>query len=119
MFWSSGKGDVNLCTSRNALFEGFLGDKVPIFKGIESEEFLIIGTPDVTLKHDVINADIDGHVRKIMLNTRVKPAPRMKQFFAVVTGVGRGKTRTLVEIMRYIKKDHLGALCLPITFNSH
>ena len=70
----------NAHKSCKAFFEEILGDKMPIFKGTESEDFLIIDTPSVTLKHDMINADINGHVGKIISNTHTKPSPRMKNF---------------------------------------
>ena len=96
----------NAHKSCKAFFEEFLGDKKPIFKGTESEDFLIIDTPSVTLKHDMINADINGHVGKIMSNAQTMPSPRIKSLFAIVSGVGRGKTTTLVEILRTINRNH-------------
>ena len=44
------------------LFQGVLGDKKPIFKGNVPDDYLIIDEPHKTLKHDIINADIDGQV---------------------------------------------------------
>ena len=66
----------------------------------------------------MINADINGHVGKIMSNAQTMPSPRIKSLFAIVSGVGRGKTRTLVEIMRTININHPETLCLAVTFNN-
>ena len=101
------------------LFQGVLGDKKPIFKGNVPDDYLIIDEPHKTLKHDIINADIDGHVGQIKASAQVKPDPRDKKLFAIVTGVGRGKTRTLIEIMKKVNNDYKKTVCLAITFNHH
>ena len=94
-----------------------LTDKQLKFKAEEVEEFLIIDEPKETLKHDIIDADIVGHMQKIMSNGKLCPSPKLKNMFAIVTGMGRGKTRTLVEIMRVINKGNSSNLCVAITFN--
>jgi hypothetical protein len=95
-----------------------LTDKQLKFKAEEVEEFLIIDEPKETLKHDIIDADIVGHMQKIMSNGKLCPSPKLKNMFAIVTGMGRGKTRTLVEIMRMINKENPSYLCVAITFTS-
>ena len=95
-----------------------LRDKELKFKAEEVTEFLIINAPNITLKHEMIDAEIDGHVQKIMSNRKV-PSSRLKNLFAIVTGMGRGKTRTLVEIMRKINGGNPTNLCVAITFNHY
>ena len=96
-----------------------LTDKELEFKAEEVEKFLIINAPSITLKHDMINSAIDVHVQKIMSNRNKVPDSRLKNLFAIVTGMGRGKTRTLVEITRKINGGSSTNLCVAITFNHY
>ena len=98
------------------MFERILGDKVPRFKDPESDEFLITNDPGLTLRHDVFDVDIAGHVDKISKSFPLA-SNRMKPLFAIVSGMGRGKTRTLIEIKKEINLRNT-SLCLAITFNA-
>lgn len=77
--------------------------------------FLIINDPDVTMGHPLLGIDIEAEVRRIR-TLRLLPSSRMKAMFAVVTGVGRGKTRLLVELDLELKK-HPNVCSIAITFN--
>ena len=60
------------------------------------EKFMTIDSPSETLGHPMIGMDIKGLVSKIRSYNR--QCSRRNPLFAIVTGVGRGKTRTLVEL---------------------
>ena len=83
----------------------------------EIEDYSIISEPIVTMLHPVIDIDITEYASRI-LSSRRKAGARFKPLFAIVTGMGRGKTRTLVEIQRELNKKS-DVLCLALTFNSH
>jgi hypothetical protein len=97
------------------MFKRILGDKVPQFKNNETDDFLITGDRGMTLMHDVFDVDIAGHVDKIS-KSRPTAGSRSKDLFAIVTGTGRGKTRTLIEIKKEINKKPT-SFSLAITFN--
>jgi hypothetical protein len=68
------------------------------------------------MKHPMIGSSIVSHVEEILADT-AEPDSRLKPLYAIVTGMGRGKTRTLVEIDLEFKRNHHDVLCVPITFN--
>ena len=110
------KSQVEKFRTSRELFDSILRDKVPAYKE-EKEAFLIINAPNVTLKHPIIDVDIDAYVSKVQAS-RVKSDSRLKPLFAVVTGVGRGKTRLLVELQRKLNVMP-NVFCLALTFNSY
>ena len=65
--------------------------------------------------HDVFDVDIAGHVDKISKSQPTADS-RYKDLFAIVTGMGLGKTRALIEIKNEINKKNK-SFCLAITFN--
>ena len=78
------------------------------------KKFMIMNNPSKTLGHPMIGMDIKGLVSNI-LSCNIQDA-RDNPLFAIVTGVGRGKTRTLVELNKELNNiDYV--LSIPITFN--
>jgi hypothetical protein len=68
------------------------------------------------MRHPVIDVDIESYVSKVLSSQSVADG-RLKPLFAIVTGMGRGKTRTLVELKKRLNVvPHV--LCLAITFNN-
>jgi hypothetical protein len=97
-------------------FDSILRDKVPVYKK-ETEAFLIINKPRETMLHPIFDVDIDTYVSKVLSST-VDADPRFKPLFAVVTGMGRGKTRMLVEMQRKFNEKP-NVFCLALTFNRY
>ena len=97
-------------------FTTMLKERDPVMI-ITTDTYTIINDPHVTFKHPVIDVDISEYASRILSSNR-EASPRFKPLFAVVTGVGRGKTRTLVEIQRELNKKS-NVLCHAMTFNSY
>lgn len=101
------------------------------YKNSLDERFVIINTPNVTLRSKFIEPDpsdpacvnlngkpfIQHWANKIHSEDSV-PNSRFKPVFATVAGKGKGKTRFLVEITKALHMNHL-AFALPITFNNN
>ena len=98
------------------LFNSILRDKVPVYKN-ETEAFLIINKPSETMLHPIFDVDIDTYVSKVLSST-TDADTRLKPLFAVVTGMGRGKTRMLVEMQRKFNEKS-NVFCLALTFNRY
>ena len=98
------------------LFDSILRDKVPVYKN-ETGDFLIINKPSETMRHEIFDVDIDAYVSEVLSSTKDADT-RLKPLFAVVTGMGRGKTRMLVEMQREFNKNPK-VFCLALTFNRH
>ena len=92
------------------LLDSILRDKVPVYKN-ETESFLIINKPSETMLHPIFDVDIDTYVSNV-LSSPADADTRLKPMFAVVTGMGRGKTRMLVEMQRKFNEK-------PNVFVSH
>ena len=105
-------GEGTLTSSE--LFRSILFDKVPVFKK-ETEAYLIINECNDTMLHPIIDMDIDEKVSSVLSSYR-NPGVRLKPLFAVVTGMGRGKTRMLVEMKRKLNEKP-NVFCLALTFN--
>ena len=98
------------------LLDSVLRDKVAVYKN-ETEAFLIINKPSETMLHSIFDVDIDTYVSKVLSST-TDADTRLKPLFAVVTGMGRGKTRMLVELQRkFNEKPNI--FCLALTFNRY
>ena len=98
------------------LVDSILRDKVPVYKN-ETEAFLIISECNVTMLHPMFDVDIDLNVSTVLSSNRNAGA-RLKPLFAVVTGMGRGKTRMLVEMQRKFNEKP-NVFCLALTFNRY
>ena len=98
------------------IFDSILRDKVPIYKN-ERGDFLIINKPSETMRHEIFDVDIDAYVSEVLSSTKDADT-RLKPLFAVVTGMGRGKTRMLVEMQKEFNKKP-NVFCLALTFNRH
>ena len=98
------------------LFDSILRDKVPVYKN-ESEDFLIISEFNETMRHVMFDVNITEYVSKVLTSNQDAGA-RLKPLFAVVTGMGRGKTRMLVEMQKEFNKNPK-VFCLALTFNRH
>jgi hypothetical protein len=96
------------------MYHSILDGKVPAFKE-ESEVFSIISEYDLTMKHPIIDTNIDEYASKVN-NSGFKAGFRTKPLFAIVTGVGRGKTRTLIELQKRLN-EFPDTFCIAITFN--
>jgi len=80
------------------------------------DNYLIINNPKMTMSHPMIDVNIKQSVDRVFTNDDI-PDSRMKSFFAIVTGMGRGKTRTLVEMDREVNQREK-ALSIAITYNN-
>jgi len=98
------------------LLDSILRDKVPVYKN-ETEAFLIISECNDTMLHPMFDVDIDLNVSTVLSSNRNAGA-RLKPLFAVVTGMGRGKTRMLVEMQRKFNEKP-NVFCLALTFNRY
>ena len=97
------------------MYKKILDGKIPAFKE-ESDDYLIINMPAYTMKHPILDVDINEYVSNV-LSSDPNEIGRSKSFFAVVAGVGKGKTRTLVEMQKKLNEVD-SIFCLTITFNS-
>lgn len=79
------------------------------------EDYVIMNAPHVTLKHPLISVNISEIVHMI-LSRRDEPDSRFKPMYAIVTGLGRGKTRVLFELDKALKQDK-SIISSTITFN--
>lgn len=68
-----------------------------------NEDYVIMNAPHVTLKHPLISVNISEIVHMI-LSRRDEPDSRFKPMYAIVTGLGRGKTRVLFELDKALKQ---------------
>ena len=98
------------------LFDSILHNQIPVYKN-ETEDFLIINEPSETMRHDIFDVNITEYVSKV-LSSNQNAGARLKPLFAVVTGMGRGKTRMLVEMQKEFNKNPK-VFCLALTFNRH
>jgi hypothetical protein len=98
------------------LLDSILRDKVAVYKN-GTEAFLIISECNDTMLHPMFDVDIDFNVSSVLSSNRNAGA-RLKPLFAVVTGMGRGKTRMLVEMQRKFNEKP-NVFCLALTFNRY
>jgi hypothetical protein len=98
------------------LFDSILRGKNPVYKNV-SVDFLIISETNETMRHPIFDVEIEAYVSKV-LSSNPKAGARMKPLFAVVTGMGRGKTRMLVEMQKQFNAQP-NVFCLALTFNRH
>ena len=98
------------------LFDSILRDKFPAYKK-DSEDFLIISETNDTMRHPIFDVNIRAYVSEV-LSSDQNAGARLKPLFAVVTGMGRGKTRMLVEMQRKFN-EFPKVFCLALTFNRH
>ena len=96
------------------LFDSILQGKNPVYKNV-SVDFLIISETNETMRHPIFDVEIEAYVSKV-LSSNPKAGARMKPLFAVVTGMGRGKTRMLVEMQKHFNAQP-NVFCLALTFN--
>jgi hypothetical protein len=104
--------------TNSELFNLILRDKVPVYKK-ECHEYAIINDLNYTMLHPYISFDekIENYTTQVLSSPR-EASPRLKPLFAVVTGMGRGKTRLLVELKKQFNSKP-NVFCLAITFNSN
>eukprot|EP01031_Cornospumella_fuschlensis_P028114 gene28114-33947_t len=76
---------------------------------------LIINTPNLTMQHPYLSMNITEKA-DLVLADKEAPSCRTKPLFAVVTGMGRGKTRFCVELDWELKKRS-NVVSIPITFS--
>lgn len=82
---------------------------------IWNEAYTIINKPEVTMRHPLI--DLDAKIiGDEILSLKDEPDYRLKCMYAIVTGIGRGKTRLLVELDKYFKSKE-NIISTAITFN--
>jgi hypothetical protein len=78
----------------------------------------IIDQPSHTMKHELIDFDIDANIQLLMDVSKIKPSTRMKPVIGILRGTGGGKTRMIEELKKeMVKKENI--LTLAITFNNH
>lgn len=99
------------------LFKEILSKKEYFFNSDDDADYLIIDDALVTMSHPLIGIDIQS-VAKAVMKSPALPGTRSKSMVALVTGMGRGKTRLLVELNRELKKSP-GVFSMAITFNHH
>eukprot|EP01031_Cornospumella_fuschlensis_P038929 gene38929-47353_t len=76
---------------------------------------LIMNKPNVTMQHPYLSMNITEKA-DLVLADKEAPSCRTKPLFAVVTGMGRGKTRFCVELDWELKRRS-NVVSIPITFN--
>ena len=84
---------------------------------IDDPMYQIINNPSKTLKHPLIDVDMESIVHKVFNGHGEDEQNSRKPMVAVVTGMGRGKTRLLVEIDRTIRNKYPDTISIAITFN--
>lgn len=93
----------------------------PIFptfnRSVIDPNYLIINDPSITMTHSLIGLDI-VEIANLILTDDSMSSTRLKDLFAIVTGIGRGKTRLLVEIEIELRK-RLNVFPIAITFNHY
>ncbi len=94
-----------------------LRGKVPHYKSGEDDDNIIINAPIQTMQHPIFDVNITEYVSAILESRKVSDF-RLKPLFAVVTGMGRGKTRMLVELQKNFNRKE-NVLSVGITFNSY
>ena len=107
---------IKLFPSSKEMLDVILKDKAPFFKN-EDDAYLIIDSPSITMQHPILDVNINEYV-SLVLESKKKSCNRSKPLFALVTGIGRGKTRMLVELKRSFNKKE-NVLCVAITFNGN
>lgn len=76
----------------------------------------IIDEPEKKLSIPLIDFDPSINAEKLMTDSKVEPSPRDKPLFAIVRGMGGGKTRAFEEIRRVLLfKENV--LVIGVTFN--
>ena len=106
---------IRFFQSSSELFDSILFDKLPMYKN-ETEAFLIMSEVSETMLHPMFDVGIEKYVTAVV-NSKANAGARFKPLFAVVTGVGRGKTRMLVELQRKLNARP-DVFALAVTFNS-
>ena len=96
------------------LFDSILRGKKPAYKNV-SDDFLIISETNETMRHPIFDVNISSYVSEV-LSSDQNAGARLKPLFAVVTGMGRGKTRMLVEMQKQFNAQP-NVFCLALTFN--
>jgi len=84
---------------------------------IDDPMYQIINDPSITLKHPLIDVDMESIVQKVFNGHGEARQNSRKPMVAVVTGMGRGKTRLLVDIDRTIRNKYPDTISIAITFN--
>ena len=83
--------------------------------------FMIINKPDDTARHPFMYNDFKDVVDRVISTDGITdglPDSRKKPFSMLVVGMGRGKTRMLMELSQELNKRE-GVLAIPITFNKN
>ena len=87
---------------------------------VNDPKYSIINDPDDTMNHPMINDVTADAVGRILKNQ--EDGGRNNSLFAVVAGIGRGKTRLLVELDAALRNYTFGdkqILPIAITFNKN
>jgi hypothetical protein len=110
--------NIDLLHTNDELFNSILRDKVPAYKN-ENKDYLIINAINNTMLHPYISSDekINTYMTEVLSSGR-EASSRLKPLFAVVTGMGRGKTRMFVELQKQFNSKP-NVFCLAITFNNY
>ena len=95
----------------SALFDSTLLDKVPVYK-VETEAFLTVSD---TVHRPVLGVGTDLSISSALSSSRSAGA-RLKPLLAVAAGMGRSKTRKLVEVQRELSRKP-SVLCLALTLS--
>lgn len=85
----------------------------------EDPSFSIMNDHNKTLLHPFLSVDVNLLVQRVIDVGRIAPSTRSKPVLMAVTGMGRGKTRMIVEIHRELVHSYPSVLSIPITFNHY
>eukprot|EP01042_Synura_sphagnicola_P000169 gene169-170_t len=116
------------CASYSEFYRVVLRDLDP-YDGEEHPDFMIISDCPYTLGHPALGMRVDRFAKMILSGnvsrTLGSVSKREQPLYAVVTGMGRGKTRFLVELQRELNSNPLdvtdldsAVFCVAITFNN-
>lgn len=83
---------------------------------MDNPGYMKVNDPLITMDHPFIELDIKSMTETILSST-VQPCTRLKEMFAIVTGMGRGKTRCLLEIERALRQCNRSVISVAITFD--
>ena len=97
------------------MFQMMLGEKYP--SDVDSVDFTIMSSPKRTSKHPALGLNIE-EASVIIKSRDINLESRDIPLHAIVSGVGRGKTRYLVELQKELRNT-ASVLCVAITFNSY
>ena len=97
------------------MFQKMLGEKNP--SDIDSVDFTIMSSPKRTSKHPALGLNIE-EASVIIKSRDINLESRDIPLYAIVSGVGRGKTRYLVELQKELRNT-ASVLCVAITFNHY